>query len=382
MRDIRVDSCGIEIMAPKAITHIVRVNSLSNIAANILKQEMLSLGGEVAVSRGALTGKVKKTDCLIMANLVQFQRLDQKLHRQPFGLANLASDLSLALSNYQKDKFELKLGRYKISLGPGHARLMGIINLTPDSFSGDGVYAWPLIKIIKLVEDMLQNGADIIDIGGESSRPNAKPITIKEEIKRTIPLIKEINSRFKVPVSIDTYKPEVARLALEKGAVIVNDITGLRHRQMADIIARYDAGVIIMHMKGNSPQTMQDHPKYDSLLDEIIEYLGRAIERGVDAGIDKGKIIIDPGLGFGKTTEHNFEILRRLKEFKVLGRPLLIGPSRKSFIGTILKTRPQERINGTLSACVLAAQNGASIVRVHDVKAVKQALQVLEAINN
>jgi dihydropteroate synthase len=369
-------------MAPKAITHIVRVNSLSNITANILKQEMLSLGGEVAVCRGALTGRVKKTDCLIMGNLVQFQRLNQKLHRQPFGLTNLASDLSLILSNYQKDKFELKLGRYKISLRTGHARLMGIINLTPDSFSGDGVYGRPLSEVIKLVESMLEDGADIIDIGGESSRPNAKPITSKEEIKRTIPLIKEINRRFKVPVSIDTYKPEVARLALENGAVIVNDITGLRHQEMAETIARYDAGVIIMHMKGSSPRTMQDNPQYGSLLDEIIEYLGRAIQRAVNAGIDKGKIIIDPGLGFGKTIEHNLEILRRLKEFKVLGRPLLIGPSRKSFIGSILKTSPQERISGTLSACVLAVENGASIVRVHDVKAVRQALQVLEAIDN
>jgi dihydropteroate synthase len=336
----------------------------------------------VAVSRDALTGKAKKTDCLIIANLVQFQRLNQKLRRQPFGLTNLAKYLSLTLNNYQKDKFELRFGRYKITLGPGNARLMGILNLTPDSFSGDGVCTWPLLKIMALVEDMLKNGSDIIDIGGESSRPQAKPVTVKEEIRRTIPLIKEINKRFKVPISIDTYKPEVARYALENGAVIVNDITGLRNPQMADIISRYDAGIIIMHMKGNSPRTMQDNPRYVSLLDEIIDYLGRAIQRGVRAGIDKDKIIVDPGLGFGKTTEHNLEILRRLKEFKVLGRPLLIGPSRKSFIGTILKTQPQERINGTLSACVLAVENGASMVRVHDIRAVKQALQVAQAIHN
>ena len=207
--------------------------------------------------------------------------------------------------------------------------------------------------------------------------------------------IKLLIRRIKVPISIDTYKPEVARLALDNGAMIVNDITALRDPKMARLVAGYKAGLVIMHMKGN-PRTMQKSPQYVSLLDEITEFLQKAINRAQESGIDKEKIIIDPGIGFGKTCGHNLEILKRLSEFKVLGRPILIGPSRKSFIGKILTLKgrpsyplrkglnagPQEIIFGTVSACVLAAKNGARVVRVHDVKAVKQALKVTEAILN
>ncbi len=381
MQDIGVDAYGIKIMLPKATTRIVKINSLSNIAANILKQEMLSLGGDVAVARGALTGKTKSTDCLVMASVAQYCSLGEKLKKQPFGLANLSRDLSLAMANYEKEKFSLDAGRYKISLGNGVTRIMGVVNLTPDSFSGDGICDLPIANIIDFVERMIRDGANIIDIGGESSKPGARPVTIKEEVARVIPVIKAINKRFKVPISTDTYKPEVARRALDSGAVIINDITGLRNQEMIKLVSRYRAGIIIMHMKGNSPRVMQNKPNYCSLIDEIIGYLGQAVERAEAAGVKKDKIIIDPGLGFGKTAEHNLEILRRLKDFKVLGKPLLIGSSRKSFIGKILKAEPQERLSGSLSACVLAAQNGAHIVRVHDVKAVKQALAVCTAIN-
>jgi dihydropteroate synthase len=168
---------------------------------------------------------------------------------------------------------------------------------------------------------------------------------------------------------------------LDNGAVIVNDITGLRDHKMIKIIAKYKAAVVIMHMKGN-PRTMQHHPIYESVIDETIEYLDKAKARAICGGIDANKIIIDPGIGFGKTCEHNLEILKRLNEFKIIGSPILVGPSRKSFIGKILNAQPQERIFGTVSACVLAAKNGANIFRVHDVKAVKQSLRVLDAINN
>jgi dihydropteroate synthase len=202
---------------------------------------------------------------------------------------------------------------------------------------------------------------------------------VKEEIKRVIPVIKALAKKIKVPISIDTHKPEVARQALDNGAVIVNDITGLRNLKMAKLVARYNAGVVIMHMKGN-PRTMQINPEYESLIDEIIEFLDKAIKRAREIGVDKEKIIVDPGIGFGKALEHNLEILKRLNEFKVLGRPILVGPSRKSFIGKILNVQAQERLFGTLSACVLAVKNGAKIVRVHDVKEVKQALKVLDRI--
>lgn len=403
MQEIKVDRYGIEIMVPKGITHIVRINSLSCIAANILKQEMLSLGGDVAVARGVLTGKIKKTDCLLMATLSQFNRLIEKLKQQPFGLDRLAQDLSGNFTNYQKDKFSLDLGKYKLNFN-GQTYIMGIVNLTPDSFSGDGLYQRQGLspselkrnapkgtvpeRVINFVEKMVEDGADIIDIGGESTRPGAKSISIKEELKRTIPIIKKISRRIEVPISIDTYKPEVAKQALDNGAVMVNDITGLRNRKMAKVVSQYKAGVVIMHMKGN-PRTMQNNPVYKSLLDEIIDYLDKAIKQAMAAGIDKNKIIIDPGIGFGKTLEHNLEIFKNLRELKILGRPILIGPSRKSFIGKILNVGPQERIFGersrtigTISACILAVKNGAHMVRVHDVEAVKQALKVLDAINN
>jgi dihydropteroate synthase len=263
---------------------------------------------------------------------------------------------------------------------------MGIVNLTPDSFSGDGFYkltkTYELTNsIVNYAEQLVKDGADIIDVGGESSRPGAKPVSVKEELSRTIPVIKVLNKKINVPISIDTYKPEVARVALESGAVMVNDITGLRNPKMAKVIARYKAGVVIVHMKGN-PASMQKDPEYASLIDELIDYLDKAINRAQAAGIDKEKIIIDPGIGFGKSVEHNLEIVNRLQEFKALARPILVGPSRKSFIGKILNVGPQQRIFGTVSSYVLAAKSGANILRVHDVKEVKQALKILEAIDD
>lgn len=386
MQDIQVDKYGIDIMSLKAMTYLVHLNSLSNITANILKQEMLSLGADCAISRDALTGRVKKTDCLLMGNLSQFNRLNDKLRLQPFGLAKIAEELNLALDNYKREFFILDLGRYRLKLGQ-RKHIMGVVNLTPDSFSGDGLLnkwhiansKWQIGNIVRHVEDMVRDGADIVDIGAESSRPGANPVSVKEELRRTIPVIKKIVKRIKVPLSIDTYKPEVAKAALDNGVSMVNDITGLRNKKMARIVAQYKCGVVIMHMKG-TPRNMQKNPTYKSLIDEIIKYLDRAIKIAWDAGVDKEKIIIDPGIGFGKTLEHNLEILNSLKEFKVLGRPILVGTSRKSFIGKILNQPPERRIYGTVASCILAALNGANILRVHDVKEVKQGLKVLDAI--
>lgn len=379
MREIKVDPCGIKIMSPKAVSHLVRINSLSNIAANILKQEMLSLGGDVAIARDALTGKAKKTDCLLMANLAQFDRLNHKLNRQPFGLDKIAGDLSRALDNYQRDNFVISLGRHRLNLGL-RAHIAGVVNITPDSFSGDGLCRIAPDEIVDFVEKMVRDGADIIEVGGESSRPGAKAVAVKEELKRVIPAIKKIANKIKVPLAVDTCKPEVARAALDNGAVIINDITGLRNPKMSKLVARYKAGVVIMHMKG-SPRTMQKNPEYASLIDEVAGYLNNAIESAVAAGIDREKIIIDPGIGFGKALGHNLEILRRLGEFKSLGRPIMVGTSRKSFIGKIINAGPKDRIFGTVASCVLAVKNGARIVRVHDVKEVKQALKVLDGAN-
>ena len=386
MQDIKVDPYGIKIMSPKALTFLVRIDSLSNIAANILKQETLSIGADAAIARDALTGRAKTTGCLLMGNMSQFNRLSQKLSFQPFGLNKISLDLANSLSNYQKDSFNLGLSRHRLKMNSGMPRIMGIINLTPDSFSGDGLYQpqaishMPPEAIVDHAQKMISDGADIIDVGGESTRPQAKPVSLKEEIKRVLPAVKLLAKKIKAPLSIDTSKPQVAKIALDNGAGIINDITGLKNTDMLKVIARYKAGVVIMHMKGN-PRTMQKNPRYVSLIDEIIDFLDRSVNRALSHGIHKSKIIIDPGIGFGKTTENNLEIIRRLKEFKVLGLPILVGTSRKSFIGNILQRVPSERIFGTIATCVIAAENGANILRVHDVAEVKQALKITERVN-
>lgn len=387
MQELQVDPYGIKIMLPKAVNYLVRLNSLSNIAANILKQEMLSLGGDVALPKGVLTGKIKKTDCVLIGNLSQFRRLNAKLKLQPFGLNKLAGDLSALITNYEKDKFFWDLGRYKLNLYR-RPHIMGIMNITPDSFSGDGLYrasgqssGQGLEYILDYAQGMVKDGADIIDVGGESSRPGAKPVPLKEELQRVIPVIKILAKKLKVPVSIDTYKPEVASASLDNGAVVVNDITGLNNPAMAKAVARYKSGVVIMHMKGK-PFNMQKNPVYKSLIDEVIEYLNKSLDRTLSYGVNRNKIVLDPGLCFGKTVEHNLTILNRLGEFRVLGAPLLIGPSRKSFIGKILNAGMQGRVSGTVAACVLAVEKGAKILRVHDVSPVYQALRITQAVLN
>lgn len=266
-------------------------------------------------------------------------------------------------------------------LDRARTQIMGIINLTPDSFSGDGllVKGKSLKEIIGYVQDLVAQGADMIDVGGESSRPGAESVSVKEELERTIPVINRLSKRIKVPISIDTYKPEVARRALESGASVVNDITGLRDSRMIKEIAKTRARVIVMHMKG-MPGDMQRNPRYKSLIDEIIEYLEAAINRAEAGGIHRKRIIVDPGIGFGKTVKHNLEILHRLGEFKILGCPILVGPSRKSFIGKILRLPAQERLIGTLASLVAAVMNGANIVRVHDVKFAAQAVKIADEI--
>jgi len=257
--------------------------------------------------------------------------------------------------------------------------IMGILNVTPDSFSGDGVYDNPNHAVSE-AERIVEEGADIIDIGGESTRPGALPVSQEEEIERVVPVIKKLTKIIKVPISIDTRKAEVARRALDSGASIINDITGLESdKDMTSVAVEYNAKVIIMHIKG-TPQTMQERPTYDRLIDEIIEKLSCLAERAERSGVKKENIIIDPGIGFGKTLEHNLEILNNLQRFKELERPILIGPSRKSFIGNILGLEPKERMFGTLASVAIAIKNGADIVRVHDVKAAKEAAKVVDAI--
>lgn len=257
---------------------------------------------------------------------------------------------------------------------------MGILNITPDSFTDGGIF----FRKDSAVEHglrMVEDGADLIDIGGESTRPGSDPVEFEEEIRRTIPVIAELSKRVNVPISIDTYKADVAKRALDAGASMVNDISGLRFDpEMAGVAADYKAPLVIMHIKG-SPKNMQVNPEYEALIPEIIDYLRISIKLAVDAGVKEDMIIIDPGIGFGKTFEHNLEILKNLREFTLLEKPLLIGPSRKAFIGKILGNSPtSERLEGTAAAVAISIMNGANIVRVHDVKEMVKVARVADAI--
>jgi dihydropteroate synthase len=258
--------------------------------------------------------------------------------------------------------------------------IMGILNITPDSFSDGGRYFDKTSAINKALQ-MTEDGADIIDIGGESTRPGSEPVPVEEELRRILPVIKSIAGEIKIPVSIDTYKSEIAKRALNAGASMVNDISGLRFDpEMAKVVSDYKVPVVIMHIKG-TPKIMQHKPVYDALIPEILEYLSQSITIAGEAGISDNIIMIDPGLGFGKTFEHNLEIIHNLHEFTLLGKPILIGPSRKAFIGKILgDLPPEERLEGTAAAVAISIMNGANIVRVHDVKEMARVARVADAI--
>lgn len=254
---------------------------------------------------------------------------------------------------------------------------MGIVNVTPDSFSDGGRY-YDLESALTHARGLIDQGADILDIGGESSRPGSDPVSAEEELRRLIPVVKGLAGVCGVPLSIDTTKPEVADECLRLGARIVNDIAGLRDPEMIRVTARHNASAVIMHMRG-TPKTMQSEPVYGDVVGEVKRFLAEQAAAARAGGVRD--ISVDPGVGFGKTAAHNFEILRRLDEFQSLGCPVLVGPSRKSFLGSLPGQQDTSgRLEGTLAAAVIAAMKGASVVRVHDVAACRRALQVADAM--
>ena len=257
--------------------------------------------------------------------------------------------------------------------------LMGIVNVTPDSFSDGGRYFEPAQAIshgVKLVEE----GADIIDVGGESTRPGARPVSGREEMERVIPVIRGLRRELSAPISVDTYKADVARAALDEGADMVNDISALRFDPaMAPLVAAEKVPVVLMHMQG-APRTTQQRPHYRDVVEEVKEFLRDQIRYAVQSGVDLERIIIDPGIGFGKELEHNLALLRALPALADLGRPVLVGPSRKTFIGQILDLGPEERLEGSLAAAVAAVLGGASVIRTHDVKEARRAIRVADAM--
>jgi dihydropteroate synthase len=378
LRRIGADELSWPIFRAKSRTVAVRIDGLSTAAANILKQTVLSCGGDCAVNRAIVSGRVRQTDAVLFVTMRQLSALAGRLKYQPDCVARLVPGLLELSGRLLVPRRTLRLGGRKFDLS-GRTRVMGILNVTPDSFSDGGRFLEPAAALDHAVA-MSEEGADFIDIGAESTRPGSRAVPAKLQLARLLPVLRAVKRKVKAPVSVDTASSVVAQAALREGADIVNDVSALSgDRRMAAVVARAGAPCILMHMKGK-PRTMQRNPEYSDLMAEVTRFLAAALARGEATGIDREQMLVDPGIGFGKTVEHNLEILRRLSELQSLGVPVVVGPSRKRFIGAVSDAPPGERLEGTIAACVLAASNGANVLRVHDVKPVVRALELADAV--
>ena len=263
--------------------------------------------------------------------------------------------------------------------GSNSTAIMGIINLSPDSFYSRSIPR-SISGVFNVAKKMIQEGVHILDVGAETTRPGSKGISVKLELERLLPVITKLTKEFDIPISVDTYKPEVASVVLQEGVSVINDISGLgAGYKMANVISRHKAGVVLMHMKG-TPETMQKKPYYKDVCAEVLNFLSSRIMLAEEAGIDFESIAIDPGIGFGKTLTHNVDLITKLDQLKVLGKQILLGVSRKSFIGDILNLEPAERLEGSIAAGIVGVINGANILRVHDVGSTMRAVRVVKAL--
>jgi len=375
---------GQHIMVNKIFPLALKVRAVKTRAADILKQEMLSRMGDVVTSRDNLIKMEGLTDVIILGTEKSIKSLAEKINAQPFGLKKLSEDITQYLSMLGKldSSKTITISDKTFDLESEGALIMGILNITPDSFY-DGGYYLSEDKYLQRIDEIVSQGAHIIDIGGMSTRPGSKPVSKQEEIDRIIPVIRKVCSRYDIIISADTYRSEVAARAIDAGASILNDISGFTmDDSMIKVIAESKVWSVIMHIQG-TPGNMQDDPVYDDVVDEIYDFLYNQAIKAQDAGIEPGKIIIDPGIGFGKKIEHNLSILAKLSDFTNMGYPVLVGASRKSFIGSILGGAPAgQRLEGSIAAAVYAYINGARILRVHDVGQTVSAIKVAKSIKN
>ena len=363
LKSLGVDGGGVSILASKMQHHIVYIRDLHVGGANILKQDALSIGADLAVPRGTVIAKTSHVDCILIATQKQLKILSKKELAQPFGLKELAKKLQL-ISKIKK---------------PRHVEIMGVINANDDSF-----YSQSRFKdsdAIKAIQTMIEDGADIIDIGGVSSRPNALKVSAKDELQRVKPILEAIKNEKlyeQVRFSCDSYEPLVIQTALDSGFKIVNDITGLQNDEVCKLCAQYGASAVIMHMQG-TPQTMQDKPKYKNVISDVYSFLEQRVLKAESFGVSD--IIVDIGIGFGKTLEDNLLLIKHLENFLTLGKQVLVGASRKSMIDKISPSSVDDRLGGTVALHLEAVNNGASIVRVHDVAEHVQALKIKEKLD-
>lgn len=363
--------------AGRADTIAITLERVGRREAERLRRRMVDTGGEAAIpgDPGA-----SEADLVLVGDRGQFQALADGLRDDAGDLAAIGEAIGSAIAGHGRREFDWVLGGgRRLALGPAPA-IVGIVNVTPDSFSDGGQHVTPGAAVDH-ARRLVDAGADVVDVGGESTRPGSDPVDEAEELGRVMPVIDRLAGKIEAPISIDTRRPRVAREAAAAGATIVNDVTGLQgDPAMAATVAETGAAVVIMHMLG-TPKTMQQRPEYGNLMADICRYLRRGMRAATEAGVGEDRIAVDPGIGFGKTSAHNLEILARLGELRSLGRPILVGPSRKRFIGELTGIeRPADRTFGTAAACALAVAAGALLVRVHDVAEVRQALQVAAAI--
>jgi len=364
LKKLGTDSGGISILSSKMNMHLIEIKELHVGGANILKQDALSIGADLAVPKGTVVAKNKYVDCLLICTTKQLQTLSKKELAQPFGLKDLAIKL--------KDILKVKKSK--------NIDIMGVINANSDSFFSESRFNGS--NAIIAIQNMIKDGATIIDIGAVSSAPNSKEVNAKDELLRAKPifdLIKKEKLYEKADFSIDSYEPEVISYALKSGFKIVNDITGLENDEVCKLCAKYKAKVVIMHMQG-TPKTMQKNPRYENILIDLYSFFQSRIAKANSFGIED--IILDVGVGFGKTLEHNLILIKHLEHFMTLKKPLLIGASRKSMINEIISSDVSSRLAGTLALHLESVKNGASILRVHDVKEHIQALRVQKALDN
>jgi len=377
MKRVGIDPTGIKLMEGKSLHLNLMVEGIDPRAANLLKQEMLSLGGDVAVDGRGLDCSTRQIEALLMGTQKHFEKLILKLERYP-NLQSLGQSIKETIRNISKIQYTLRCRKRTLRLGK-RTLLMGVLNVTPDSFSDGGLF-FDKEKAIAHGIRMAEEGADIIDIGGESTRPGSKPLQSDEELHRVIPVIESLSKVVGVPISIDTYKSDVAQRAIEAGAEIINDISALNFDpSLAQVAAKENTPLVLMHIRG-TPETMQKNVHYESLLSEILHSLKDSIRMAESAGVDPRQIMVDPGIGFGKTIEDNLFIIKNLYEFRILGKPILLGTSRKSFIGKILNAEAGDRLEGTLSSIAIGVLNGAHVIRSHDVLQTRKAIAIADAI--
>lgn len=365
---------GIDWMLPKAVFRCVMLKNIAPPAANIIKQEMLAKGGEAAVAYQALTGE-ENSDVLLMGTLRQYELLTAKLRLQPFKLKYIAEDIDRILNHAEPAVKSFRLAGGK-SLPIGERTLiMGILNVTPDSFSDGGRYFDPA-RAVEHAQQMMEEGADIIDVGGASSRPSSTMASTEEELARVLPVVEALVDK-DILVSVDTFRAPVAEAVLERGAHLINDIGNLTlDPQLLEVLVRFQAPVAIMHNR----MQMRQGESYKDLIADIAGELQASIEKAVQAGLPGELIMVDPGIGFGKNQEENLQLLGELASFKSLGCPILLGASRKTFIGQTLNLEVQERVEGSLAAVAIGIMNGADMVRVHDVRASKRVAMMTDAV--